>query len=72
MSIGGGELDVDSHASCSGTQDDDGNATPGVENVFWPAGGAPDGEYTIYVSNWSNCEYTPQVLSCNQETFVCE
>ena len=69
---GNGELDVDSHASCNGSVDDEGNATPGVENIFWPSGEAPDGEYIIYVSNWSSCEYQPEVLSCNTESFVCE
>ena len=34
----GGQLDVDSHAACDDSQDADGNATPGVENIFWPEG----------------------------------
>lgn len=37
----GGELDVDSNIGCQ----DDG----GVENIFWPPGGAPSGKYTVHV-----------------------
>ena len=68
---GGGQLDVDSHSDCQGSLDENGNATPGVENVFWPEGQAPDGEYIIYVSSWSSCGYTPEVLMCT-ENFLCE
>ncbi|MEE2787752.1 MAG: hypothetical protein VX589_10465, partial [Myxococcota bacterium] len=69
--IGEGQLDVDSHAGCSGSQDDAGDATPGVENIFWPEGSAVDGEYIVYVSNWGDCDYEPQQLMCS-EAFVCE
>ncbi len=63
--IGNGELDIDSHAGCRDTDE------PGVENIFWPTGQAPDGEYIIYVSNWSNCEYQPERLTCSS-AFLCE
>ena len=26
-----------------------------AENVFWPEGGAPTGEYEVYIYNWSGC-----------------
>ena len=45
----GGELDVDSNVSC---EDDDG--VPGaVENIFWPTGDAPSGEYTVNVTGYT-------------------
>ena len=69
--VGGGQLDVDSHAACRDSRDAQGNPTPGVENIFWPQGGAPDGEYIIYVSNWSDCEYRPEQLMCS-EAFICQ
>ncbi|MGD1853826.1 MAG: hypothetical protein ACFB2W_06190 [Leptolyngbyaceae cyanobacterium] len=40
----GGQLDVDANGFCQ-TQ----SFTP-VENIFWPTGGAPDGEYLAYVT----------------------
>jgi hypothetical protein len=44
----GGTLDHDDTAGC---------ATTGthVENVFWPAGGAPPGRYRVFVKNYSSC-----------------
>jgi len=44
----GGELDLDSNAGCGG-------ADVRAENVFWPAGQAPVGNYTVRVNHWSNC-----------------
>jgi hypothetical protein len=41
----GGQLDVDSNVGCS----DDGS----VENVFWPPGEAPSGDYTVQVVGFS-------------------
>lgn len=43
-SAGGGQLDVDSNISC----DNDG----GVENVFWPPGEVPPGEYSVFVRGY--------------------
>ncbi|NEZ65998.1 hypothetical protein D0962_25095 [Leptolyngbyaceae cyanobacterium CCMR0082] len=40
----GGQLDVDANGFCQ-TQ----NFSP-VENIFWPTGSAPDGEYLAYVT----------------------
>jgi hypothetical protein len=45
----GGQLDVDANAACSGS-----TQTP-IENVFWPAGQAPQGNYTVEVDLWSRC-----------------
>jgi hypothetical protein len=44
----GGTLDHDDRAGC---------ATGGshAENVFWPTGGAPTGNYQVYVVNYSGC-----------------
>lgn len=45
----GGQLDVDANNSCSGQ-----TAAP-VENVFWPLGAAPAGQYTVSVTYYSAC-----------------
>jgi uncharacterized protein YfaP (DUF2135 family) len=44
----GGELDLDSNAACN---------IDGVrnENITWPVGRAPQGQYTVRVNYWSNC-----------------
>jgi hypothetical protein len=45
----GGRLDLDSGANCS----------PGVasaENIFWPAGAAPVGEYRVLVHEFEQCD----------------
>jgi hypothetical protein len=54
----GGQLDVDSNSGCSGT-----SSSP-VENVYWPTGRAPRGNYEYYVDHWcgSSASYTVQVL----------
>lgn len=44
----GGTLDLDSNAACS--IDNVNN-----ENVVWPVGGAPSGEYRVEVHYWSDC-----------------
>ena len=43
----GGELDVDMNATEPRTR------TP-VENIYWPAGGAPLGQYRVYVDHYAN------------------
>ncbi|OKH35444.1 hypothetical protein NIES2119_20760 [[Phormidium ambiguum] IAM M-71] len=45
----GGELDVDSNADCQDT------ITNPVENVFWPATGAPPGNYVVRVNLYKRC-----------------
>lgn len=47
-SASGGTLDLDSNAACS--IDNVNN-----ENVVWPVGGAPRGEYRVIVDYWSDC-----------------
>jgi len=46
----GGTLDRDANYPCN-TDD----ASPAVENVFWPTGAAPDGSYTASVVLTSDC-----------------
>nr|HMS90079.1 zinc-ribbon domain-containing protein [Acidimicrobiales bacterium] len=46
----GGQLDVDSNFDCATA------SATGVENVFWPTGAAPDGEYVITVTYFDVCE----------------
>jgi len=49
-SSSGGKLDVDANLDCVG------NVTEhGIENIFWPTGSAPSGEYTIYVNKYAHC-----------------
>jgi len=45
----GGKLDVDSNAACGNT-----TSSP-VENIFWPSGDAPSGEYQVSVVYYENC-----------------
>ncbi|MBD2180420.1 DUF2135 domain-containing protein [Planktothrix sp. FACHB-1375] len=45
----GGQLDVDSNAGCQNT------ITNPVENIFWPASGAPPGNYTVKVNLYQRC-----------------
>jgi hypothetical protein len=44
----GGQLDLDSNAGCT---------IDGVrnENITWPTGRAPRGQYTVRVDYWANC-----------------
>jgi hypothetical protein len=44
----GGQLDLDSNAAC----DIDGVNN---ENIYWPTGGAPEGEYIVRVDLWASC-----------------
>jgi hypothetical protein len=48
VSASGGELDLDSNAACE---------IDGIrnENITWPVGQAPRGEYTVRVDYWNNC-----------------
>ena len=48
-SASGGTLDVDSNGGC------DNPTTSPVENIFWPQGQSPDGDYTIYVTYFGAC-----------------
>jgi hypothetical protein len=55
QSPSGGELDVDANHPCS-----EAISSP-LENVYWPWGGAPDGEYEIRVRYFSDCTGTGPV-----------
>ena len=44
----GGQLDVDSNYPC-------GTNLYSVENIFWPTNGAPSGNYTVRVNQYSAC-----------------
>ncbi|RMF69180.1 MAG: hypothetical protein D6742_03210 [Cyanobacteria bacterium J069] len=45
----GGQLDVDANAGCS-----EQNTSP-IENIFWPSGGAPQGQFSIEVNLFTRC-----------------
>jgi hypothetical protein len=51
ISAAGGELDLDSNAAC-------GSDGPRNENIVWPTGSAPTGEYIVRVDYWSACSAT--------------
>jgi hypothetical protein len=44
----GGKLDLDSGAHCE-------PSVANTENVFWPSGGAPAGQYAVSVQNYQQC-----------------
>jgi hypothetical protein len=44
----GGQLDLDSGSHCEQT-------AANAENIFWPPGGAPPGEYIVSVQNFEQC-----------------
>lgn len=46
----GGALDVDANAFCFDIMNDP------VENIFWPTGEAPPGEYTVIISLYALCD----------------
>lgn len=46
----GGELDVDANAACNNL------TSQPVENIFWPPGAAPGGEYAVSVHYYAQCE----------------
>lgn len=45
----GGQLDVDNLGECGGS------ASTKVENIYWPEGAAPGGEYQAWVKNFGSC-----------------
>lgn len=59
----GGTLDLDSGANC-------GASTANSENIFWPAGGGPTGQYVVSVHNYQQCtagpiDYTVRIVYDN-------
>lgn len=65
-SLSGGQLDLDANAACSG------NMGINNEHIFWPAGIAPAGTYTVRVANYESCingeevQYTVTVKNCGE------
>ncbi len=59
----GGALDLDSGANCS-------PSPANSENIFWPSGGGPTGQYVVSVHNYQQCtpgpiDYTVRVVYDN-------
>lgn len=52
-STSGGKLDIDGNAGCGSNMTD----SP-IENVFWATGGAPRGNFRIFVNYYSQCTNT--------------
>jgi hypothetical protein len=48
----GGQLDIDANLNCT-------RSDPPVENVFWPPGAAPTGEYLVEVDLFAECDTPP-------------
>lgn len=46
----GGQLDVDANAGCGSS------TTSPIENIFWPTGEAPTGNYSLSVNLFTRCE----------------
>jgi hypothetical protein len=63
-SASGGQLDIDANAACGNP-----TTTP-VENIFWAAGTAPPGTYTVLVNYWANCPGGAQQPAFTVETLV--
>lgn len=52
----GGTLDLDANAACSkNTLPDNSQAYVSNENIYWPTGSAPNGNYVVYLDYWSDC-----------------
>ena len=53
----GGQLDVDANAACGSP------TTSPIENIFWPVGGAPQGDYVIEVDLFTRCANNTSPIS---------
>ena len=60
----GGQLDVDANAGCGGT-----TVSP-IENVFWPTGAAPTGNYNLAVNLFTRCEQSNTPISFSVRLLV--
>lgn len=60
----GGALDVDANAFCFDIMSDP------VENIFWPDGEAPPGEYTVIVNLYALCDGVEQPANPNASRAV--
>jgi uncharacterized protein YfaP (DUF2135 family) len=54
-SASGGTLDLDGNAACSRNTVGQVSAFVSNENVVWPTGAAPSGEYKVILDYWSAC-----------------
>jgi len=59
----GGQLDLDSGANCA-------QSAANSENIFWPSGGGPAGQYVVTVHNYQQCsagaiDYTVRIVYDN-------
>ena len=52
LSPSGGKLDLDSGANCTAS-------VANAENIYWPAGAAPTGEYKVKVQDFEPCDRGP-------------
>lgn len=59
-----GQLDVDANAGCA-----DQTNSP-IENIFWPPGGAPQGQYNIEVNLFSRCNESRSPIRFNLTVLV--
>ena len=64
LATSGGELDRDDNVAVCGIDSEPG----GVENVYWPAGLAPNGLYTVEIYSWNDC--VPANTSWTLQVFV--
>jgi uncharacterized protein YfaP (DUF2135 family) len=63
----GGVLDVDANADCTKRM------TYPVENIYWPVGAAPEGEYQVYLVYYRDCDSsgsTSYEITVNQDDEV--
>jgi len=60
----GGQLDVDANAGCGGT------TTSPIENIFWPTGEAPTGNYNLEVNLFTRCEPTSTPIAFSVRLLV--
>jgi len=60
----GGQLDVDANAGCG-----ESNPSP-IENIFWPTGGAPEGEYNVEVNLFTRCESSSEPIEFSLRVLV--
>ena len=73
LSPSGGKLDLDSGANCTAS-------VANAENIYWPAGAAPTGEYKVKVQDFEPCDRGPipftvriengAVVDTSQNTFA--
>ena len=68
--LSGGQLDLDANAACSG------NMGVNNEHIFWPAGAAPAGTYTVRVAHFESCvsgrpvDYRITVRNCGETVIL--